>query len=194
MTSFPLPLREGVRGMGRLAQGEDDSGLHRYASLIAAIASVAIFGLSIGEFAPLLSLLLEQRGTNAAVTGLNAGAAFIGVMVGPLLTPTLVQRFGIRNLLLGCFALDIALTLLMKPFGGLGAWFVLRAALGLVGSTLFTTGEAWINLLAGDRVRGRVIGLYATGLSAGFALGPLLLTVTGLDGWPPFVANAAIVA
>lgn len=168
--------------------------LRRHASLVAAIASVTVFGLSIGEAVPLLSLLLEQRGTNAAVTGLNAGAGFVAVIVGPLFTPTLVRRFGIRNLLLGCFALDAATFLSMRVFDGLIAWFILRAALGLIGSTLFTASEAWINLLAEDRVRGRVIGIYAAAMSAGFAFGPLLLSITGIEGWPPFVANTVIVS
>ncbi len=173
-------------------RGAGSSG--RRGSLVAAIVAVAVFGLSIGEAVPLLSLLLEQRGTNAAITGLNAGAAFIGVIVGPLLTPQLVRRFGIRTVLLTCFAGDVVVFLAMKPFDGIIVWFVLRAALGFIGSTLFTTSEAWISLLAGDATRGRVIGIYAAALSAGFALGPLILAFTGLTGWAPFVANAIIVA
>ena len=95
-------------------------------SLAAAIASVTVFGLSVGQAGPLLSLLLEQRGTDVTLNGLNAGATFIGVIIGPLLTPRLVQRFGIRNFLLACFGLDIALFLAMKPFDSIAAWFVLR--------------------------------------------------------------------
>ena len=41
-------------------------------SLAAAIASVTVFGLSVGQAGPLLSLLLEQRGTDATLNGLNA--------------------------------------------------------------------------------------------------------------------------
>ena len=78
--------------------------------------------------APLLSLLLEQRGTDVTLNGLNAGATFIGVIVGPLLAPRLVRRFGIRNFLLVCFGLDIALFLAMKALDSLAAWFVLRRA------------------------------------------------------------------
>lgn len=163
-------------------------------SLAAAIASVTVFGLSIGQAAPLLPLLLEERGVSTALNGLNAGAGFIGVMIGPLLAPRWVRLFGMRDLLLACFALDIVLTLALKEFDSIAGWFVLRALLGLVGSTLFTTGEAWISQLAGDTGRGRIIGIYAAALSAGFGLGPLILTLTGIEGWPPFLINAAIVA
>ena len=163
-------------------------------SLVAAIASVTVFGLSVGQAGPLLSLLLEARGTDVTLNGLNAGATFIGVIVGPLLAPRLVRRFGIRDFMLVCFGLDIALFLAMKPLDGLAAWFVLRPLGAAVGSSIFTTGEAWINQLAGDAGRGRIIGFYAAALSAGFGVGPVILSFTGIDGWPPFLANAAIVA
>jgi MFS family permease len=103
----------------------------RYWSLAAAIASVTVFGLSIGQAAPLLSLLLERRGIAVTLNGLNAGAAFLGVLVGPLLAPRCVRWFGIRNFLLACFSLDIVLVLALKAFDSMAAWFVLRMLLGL---------------------------------------------------------------
>ena len=155
---------------------------------------VAVFGLSIGEAVPLMSLLLDERGIDPATIGLNSAAAFVGVLCGPLLTPLLVRRLGFRRFLLGSLAGDIVLFLLMRVFDSLSAWFILRAGLGLVGSGLFTASEAWINLLVSEKTRGRVLGAYGAALSAGFALGPLLLSVTGIEGWPPFIANSLIVA
>ncbi len=163
-------------------------------SLAAAIASVTVFGLSIGQGAPLMSLLLEQRGIDPSLNGLNAGSAFIGVMIGPLLAPRLVRWFGMRNFLVTGFALDIVLFLAMKPLDSYRRVVRAGALLGLVGSAIFTTGEAWINQLAGDIGRGRIIGIYAAALSAGFGIGPLLLSITGINGWAPFVANSAITA
>ena len=163
-------------------------------SLVAAIASVTVFGLSVGQSAPLLPLLLEHRGTGTTLNGLNAGVTFIGVIIGPLLSPAMVRRFGIRRVLLACFGLDITLFLAMKASDSIAGWFVLRPLLGIVGSSIFTTGEAWINQLAGDAGRGRIIGIYAAALSAGFGAGPLVLSLTGIDGWPPFLVNASISA
>jgi cyanate permease len=38
------------------------------------------------------------------------------------------------------------------------------------------------------------LGIYATVLSAGFAIGPLLIRVTGIEGMTPFLVSAGIVA
>jgi MFS family permease len=166
----------------------------RRRGLAAAIGCVTVFGLSVGEAVPLLSLILEAHGTNPVLTGLNAGSTFIGVIVGPLLAPRGIRLFGIRRLLLACLALDAASFLLMRVFDGLPAWFALRMLGGVVGSSIFAASEAWINLLAGDAARGRIVGVYAAALSAGFGLGPVLLSWTGIEGWAPFAANAGITA
>jgi MFS family permease len=163
-------------------------------SLAAAIASVTVFGVSIGQSTPLLSLLLEARGIDATLNGLNAGAVFTGVIVGPLLAPRGVRALGTRNFLLLCFVLQIAVGPLLKVFDGLGPWFALRALSGVLGASIFTTSEAWINRLASDAGRGRIVGLYAAALSAGIGIGPLLLSFTGIEGWPPFILNSAIIA
>ncbi len=166
----------------------------RHWSLAAAIASVTVFGISIGQGAPLLSLLLEARGIDATLNGLNAAAVFAGVIVGPLLAPRGVRALGTRNFLLLCFALQVAVCPLIKLFDSLGAWCVLRAVSGILGASIFTTSEAWINRLAGDAGRGRIVGLYAAALSAGIGIGPLVLSLTGIQGWTPFVVNAGIIA
>jgi MFS family permease len=149
-------------------------------SLVAAITAVTGFGLSIGQGVPLLSLLLESRDVDAALNGANAAAGFVGVLVGPLLAPYGVRVLGIRNCLLLCFALEVAICPLLKMFDSYPAWLVLRALSGLLGSCIFTASEAWINLLAGDAGRGRIVGLYAGALAAGFGIGPLVLSFTGI--------------
>ncbi len=161
-------------------------------SLAAAISSIAVFGVGIGIGGPLLSLMLEGRGTDSSITGLNAGAGFAGVLIGPMLMPRLVSRFGFRNFLLTALPLSLVLFLLLKPFDSIGMWFVLRFFGGLCGSSIFAASEAWISQLVGDKARGRTMGIYAASLSAGFAVGPAILTQTGVAGWPPFIACAVI--
>jgi MFS family permease len=163
-------------------------------SLAAAIGSIAVFGVSIGIGGPLLSLMLEARGTDSSLTGLNAGAGFLGVLIGPVLMPSLVARFGFKRVLTVALPLSLAFFLALKPLDNIGAWFGLRFFGGISGSLIFGVSEAWISQLVGDRARGRVMGIYAASLSAGFAIGPLVLSQTGVHGWAPFLASAVIVA
>jgi MFS family permease len=162
--------------------------------LAAAIASIAVFGIGIGISGPLLSLTLEGRGTDSSITGLNAAASFVGVVLGPLLVPRLIARFGFKHCVLTAVPLNTVFFLLLKASDNLFVWFALRFVGGLVGSAIFAATEAWISQLAGDEGRGRTMGIYAATLSAGFAIGPIVLSQTGTAGWSPFIACAAISA
>jgi MFS family permease len=95
--------------------------------------------------------------------------------------------------MLGCLVAGLMCFALMLLNDSLTLWFLLRFGTGVAGSGLFTASEAWIGNLAGDRDRGRIIAIYATVLSAALCVGPLLLPLTGIEGWPPIVANALLV-
>ena len=47
--------------------------------------------------------------------------------------------------------------------------------------------------MATDRDRGRIMGIYATVLSAGFAIGPAIIGAVGAEGWLPFLIVALAV-
>ena len=69
------------------------------------------------------------------------------------------------------------------------AWLPLRFLLGAAINPLFVLSEVWIIALAPPEQRGRVMGIYATIISAGFAAGPLSLILVGSQGWPPFAVG-----
>jgi MFS family permease len=82
----------------------------------------------------------------------------------------------------------------MPVFDSVPAWFVLRALTGMTMNGLFVASETWINAVAEERSRGRVIAVYGATLSASFALAPLLVPLTGTEGWPPFLACAGLIS
>jgi MFS family permease len=102
-----------------------------------------------------------------------------------------MQALGPRRLLLGAMALSALIYVLLPTFLDYWAWFPLRFILGCCGSVIWVASEAWINSMAPDEKRGRIIAIYATASSGGMALGPLLLLVTGSSGFPPFLVAAS---
>ena len=70
-------------------------------------------------------------------------------------------------------------------------WFPLRFLLGMAVLPLYIVSEVWIIELAPAELRGRVLGIYSSVISAGFALGPLALVFVGTEGWPPFLTGVA---
>ena len=145
---------------------------HGIAGLVVAWAVLGV-GIGMGALVPLMALSLAARGIDAAVIGLNAAMFPLAVLlVGPLL-PRLLARLGtLRGLYLG-LSLTALTVLLMPALPGLGAWFALRFLSGAAASIQWVISETWLNIIATERDRGRIMGLYASVLAAGFAIGPL---------------------
>ena len=170
------------------------SGGKDYRTMAAVIACVATYGLMLGLAWPLLSLILESRGVSTTIIGLNAAMVSLGVLVFSPMVPRCMARLGARRFLVSCIVVEVVLFLSLPVFDSLGAWFVLRFFIGATGVGLFIAGETWINEIAAERSRGRVMGLYNAIMSGTVAIGPLILLVTGTAGWLPFLIGAGFIA
>lgn len=161
-------------------------------TLAAVIACVAIFGITLGLAIPLLSLILEGRGVSAvtigALSAVNAGAT---LLFSPLV-PAAVRLLGIRRMAITCLLIEAAMFAALVLFDSLWAWFPIRFVMGASGAGLFIASEAWINEIADENNRGRILGIYGTTLAGAFALGPLLVSVLGADSALPFLAGTAM--
>ena len=166
----------------------------RRRSLVAVIASMAATTLIHGLTIPLLALVLNRQGVDETMIGLSTATQSLAVFVVAPVAPRLIGALGPARLMLYAIGITLVGFLLLPAFPNVYAWFPLRFALGAASSVLWIAGEVWINQIAEDRTRGRVVGLYTAAISAGFALGPFILVQTGSEGWTPFLVSAAIVA
>jgi MFS family permease len=143
---------------------------------------------------PLTSLTLERWGVPGTVIGLNgATQALAMLVVGPYLAG-LVRRIGAPRALIAGTGLGAGAILGLALLPSLPAWFALRFAIGCGLALPWLIAETWINAIAREGSRGRVIGLYSMALFAGMAGGPLLLQLVGRSGVLPFaVAAGALV-
>jgi MFS family permease len=75
-------------------------------------------------------------------------------------------------------------TALMQFSTSLFVWGVLRVLCGAALMLLFTIGEAWVNQLADDATRGRVVAIYATNFTLFQMAGPVLVSqVADFSAW-----------
>ncbi|MCL5775770.1 MFS transporter [Limibaculum sp. FT325] len=159
---------------------------------IAPIAAISLFGLSMTMSYPLFALLLERAGASGATIGLNTMAAAVSMVLTAPMMPRLLRAVGIGRLMIGSALVMAAIFAAVPLHEGIGWWMALRFAYGFAGTALFFASEFWIVGAAPEASRGRIIAIYGISLSTSFMTGPLLLTVTGLEGWPPFLVAAAI--
>ncbi|KGD99546.1 MULTISPECIES: MFS transporter [Rhizobium/Agrobacterium group] len=162
-------------------------------SLMAAISAISAVGIAIGLGLPLLSIILEKRGIPSTLIGLNAAMAGIASMFAAPVTTKLAHDHGVAKTMM--------LAVLIAALSAIGfyyaddfwMWFPLRFTFHGATTTLFILSEFWINEAAPPRRRGLVLGIYATVLAIGFAIGPLLFSALGSDGVLPFLVGAGVI-
>ena len=164
----------------------------RRRQLVVATVALAVASLTHGLTMPLLSLVLSHQGVDDTLIGLNTGTYFIAIFAVAPFASRLMRTRGPALLMLVSILAMAALFVLLRAFPNVWAWFPLRFGLGVAASFLWIAGEAWVNHAADEAQRGRIIAVFGVVVSAGFALGPAILSLTGTEGWAPFLATTGL--
>ncbi|MDJ0956270.1 MAG: MFS transporter [Arenicellales bacterium] len=170
-----------------------DKGI-RLRGIIACIAATSTMTVTLGLTWPLLAIVLERQGVPVWLNGLSASTQMLAILAVAPLGPRLIGWLGtVRVMALGIVGMAAAL-LLLPVFPNVWAWFPIRFLLGLAAELVFTGGDIWINQLARDSTRGRLIGIYGTFLHAGFGVGPATIAIVGSDNWTALYLGVIVVA
>lgn len=159
-------------------------------SLGAVYACIFANGLGMGLSLPLFSLLLERNGVSATLIGANVMAGAVAMILVTPFIPAIAARVGTTRFLIACYVIAAVCLVGFRASASLPLWFLFRFILNAALQGLFVASEVWINQVAPERLRGRLIAIYTAIFSAGFALGPALIQLLGTQGWAPFVAGA----
>ncbi|MET0408392.1 MAG: MFS transporter [Hyphomicrobium sp.] len=202
MLKLPLARREVKRysntvekrsRMASLAEREF-KGRQRILSLAAVISTSFGVGISFGIGFPLTALTFEDWHQPKWMIGLAGAAPAIAVFIALPLLSKLITRVGpVVAIGSGCVIGSIGF-LALSAFPSPWAWIVIRLLMSAGFAMPWLAGETWINAVARDDLRGRVIAIYAVAFFSGYAVGPLLLQALGISGFTPFLAAAAITA
>ena len=148
----------------------------------AVIFSVALLGLGLGSTMPLTALTLTARGFSPEIIGWTVAASAVGGVLATVAAPALALRLGRRTVMLGCLLLAALSVMPLQYLQSIPGWMLARMLFGAAMAPLFVLGESWINTLAGDHVRGRIVAIYSTCFTACQVTGPLLTDL--LVRWP----------
>ncbi len=171
-----------------------DGEIWNWRSLAAAISCISIVGVGIGLGIPLLSVLMDKGGLSSSLIGLNTAAGGLAAMLLSPFATRIAARFGVVQTLVASVAITEVALLGFYLIDNFWVWYPLRALITAAMTMVFILSEYWINVVAPPNRRGLVLGIYATVLSIGFAVGPAVFSWTGSAGFLPFGTGMAIIA
>ncbi len=151
-------------------------------------------GASIGLSFPLLSLALENRFASGPIVGWNAVMAAVSTVIGAAAAPWLLSRFTPRGAVTLSALAGAATFMGFAVATSLWSWMALRFAFGFGATVVFITAEIWVNQLAPDHQRGRLMGLFGAALATGLGVGAGLFALLNGVGAAGYVAGAGLLA
>ena len=161
--------------------------------ILSVVAVIAVYGLTIGMFHPLISLNMEARGYSSTLIGITGMMPFVAAIFASPLAPLLMRSININKLIAICIFLDFLFALVLAFFDDVYLWMGIRFLMGVVGTFMFVASESWLAEIAEDHSRGQIMGIYTFTLSATFALAPIVVIIFGVHGPIPFIVAAIII-
>ncbi|MDO8363563.1 MAG: MFS transporter [Actinomycetota bacterium] len=138
-------------------------------------AGLALLMLAGGLFGTLLGVRSERVGLPTAVSSLISACYYVGFLVGSRLTLSALGRVGHIRVYAALASVLAASMAAVGITGDATAWALLRLATGLCTAGLYVVAESWLNDLATNENRGRLLAVYGVVTIAFFGIGQILL-------------------
>jgi len=168
------------------------SNQNRLKNLAKVMLAITLVGVIIGINLPLSSLTLQTWGTSTSVIGFAASMTGLATVVITPFFSKLINRFGQMGIMRFCLVvLPIAIACL-PVFQNIYIWFLLRFIIGVVATGVWLLSEVWINALAEDQHRGKIIALYSSLISLGLIVGVLISSLIPIETGGGFYVSAGI--
>lgn len=131
--------------------------------------------LSGGIFSTLLGVRAELQGVPTLLTGGITAAYYAGFLVGSRYGLAALRQVGHIRAYAALGALLAAAVTLLGTTSSPVAWLLLRAVTGVSFAGLYVVAESWLNGLAANSFRGRLLALYAALVVGAYGVGEILV-------------------
>ena len=143
----------------------------------ALLFGVGFMMLGNGLQGTLLGLRATLEGFPTFVTGIVMSGYFVGIFLGSVLAPRLVQRVGHIRVFAALASLASISVLVHGIHVSAVSWTMMRLVTGLCYAGLFVVAESWLNDRASNETRGQVLSGYMVITTLGLGGGQFLLNL-----------------
>lgn len=167
---------------------------HPAAASWALFTGIALLMLGNGLQGSLLGIRSEYEGFSTVAIGLVMTAYFIGFLVGSRAAVKALKTVGHIRVFAALASMASTATLIHALTVTPITWGLMRFTTGLCMAGLYVVAESWINDLATNATRGRLLALYMVVTMGGVAGGQFLLNLADPRGFELFIIASVLVS
>jgi len=171
--------------------GPEQRGLGAARALLVGILLIQVGG---GLQGVLVGIRTESEGFGLAVSGIVMASFFLGVMIGTRLAEHFLAAVGHIRVFAALASMASGASILHLLWINPAAWALLRMLFGLCIAGVFVVVESWLNDMATNATRGRLLSAYMVSSMSGLTLGQLLLKGGDPESFELFVISSVLIS
>lgn len=142
----------------------------------------------------LLGVRSGSEGFGLFVTGVIMAAYFVGFLFGTAYTVSALRRVGHIRVFAALASLASSIVLVQSISVHPVSWAITRLVFGGCMAGLYVVVESWLNDLATNKTRGRILSVYMIVSMGGIGVGQLLLNIDDSSGFILFIVVSVLVS
>jgi MFS family permease len=154
--------------------------------------SVLLFASAMGVNLVTFPTILNQHGVDAS----KIGIAFTLDALGGILMSFFLSKFVGRLRMMKALGVAIfgyvAAILLIYFYKSFYLWSAIAFFMGICWFTFVITRQSWLNMLLQNNQRGVAMGIFSMLISAGIAVGPVIVKFSGANNYSSFLISASL--
>lgn len=158
------------------------------------LIGVALMMAGNGLQGSLLGVRTEAEGFSLAATGVVMACYFAGFLAGSRSAEYLLGQVGHIRVFAALASTASAAVLVHSIFISPLSWGLMRFVTGMCFAGLYVVAESWLNDMASNKTRGRLLSLYMVATMGGMTIGQYLLEAADPSGFELFVLASILVS
>ncbi len=154
--------------------------------------SILLFAMAMGINLVTFPTILNKHGVSAAHIGLAFTLDTFGGIVMSFFLSRIVSHLTMMKTLRIAVFLYSAIVLTIYFYQNFYLWAILAFLMGALWFMYVITRQSWLNILVENKQRGVALGIFSMTISAGIALGPLIVKLSGAENYLSFVISAGL--
>ena len=155
--------------------------------------SIFLFATAMGIDFVTFPTILTRNGFNASDIGIAFALEILGGIITSFFLSNFVAKLGMmRALKITSYTYGIIILLIYfcKNFW---LWIAFVFAMGCSWFIYVITRQSWLNMILKNHQRGVAIGIFSMLISAGFAIGPIIVRFCGAENYLSFLISSLLV-
>jgi len=160
----------------------------------AILLGIGFMMLANGLQGTLLGVRAGIEGFSTFTTGVMLSGYFVGMFIGSMLAPVLVNRVGHIRVFSALASLASISILFHGVYIDPWLWTAMRVITGLCFAGFYVVTESWLNDRASNETRGKLLSVYMVIVTGSMGAGQFLLNLAGPDTIDLFILISVIIS